>query len=143
VIVNDVERLVLAGGRVDRLERSRNVIGLEQRPLDVLGMRSVEQRMNLGSLARARGAEELDLVTLLDERIAEQGHNELDPAIAGWRNRDPWRREHCDPEASVLRALDALAIRHVAPLGGKLDHVVAVVRSSAWSRRRHDQATRP
>jgi hypothetical protein len=48
VVVQHVEGPSGLRCRVDRREGERNVIGLEQRALDVLRVRGLKQRMNLG-----------------------------------------------------------------------------------------------
>jgi hypothetical protein len=103
VVVDQIERTAGARLFVEHVERAAHVIRLEQRPLDRLRMRFLEHRPDLGLRPRAGRAEELDVVAAVDQRVGQQCHHLLDPAVARWRDGDPRRRQHRDP-AGVLGA---------------------------------------
>ena len=119
MIVDDIERPGATLRLVERREGQRHVVGLEQRALDVLGMRGLEQRVDYGTGVRPGRTEQLDLVAVLDQRVAEQGNDELDAAVAGWRNRYPRRCKHRNMQARLRRALRPLSLRYSASIGGE------------------------
>jgi len=90
VVVDDVE---LPGHRVG-LEAVRHL--QVHTVLDLLeggaGEDCRKPRPRLGIAAREQG----DLMAALDQTLREQGHDELDAAVATWRQREPWRRDHPD-----------------------------------------------
>jgi len=96
VVVDDVERVVVGGGGVERPERAADMVGFEQRPLDALRMRRRQERPELGIRARARRTEELDVVPAVEERFGAQRDDLLDPSIARRGQGDPRRSQHCD-----------------------------------------------
>ena len=61
-------------------------------------MRGIEQRVHARGRARARRREQRHLMAAPHKRVAEQVDHRLDPAVAGRRDRDPWRREHRDAQ---------------------------------------------
>jgi hypothetical protein len=101
VVVHDVEA-VAASHPVDQLEGPRHVVGLVEGALDLVRVRDLEQRQHLGDRFRARRAEQRHRVAATDERLGERVDHRLDPAVTGRRNGDPGRREHRDPQRSLL-----------------------------------------
>ena len=61
-------------------------------------MRGIKQRMHACGRARARRREQRHVVAAPHKRVAQQIDHRLDPAVAGRRDRDPWRREHGDTQ---------------------------------------------
>jgi hypothetical protein len=96
VVVDDVVRAAVGGRRVDRRERARDVVGLELRLLDVVGMRLLEHGGHLDGRARARRREQRHVVAALRQPLAEQADDLLDSPVRGWRHRNPGRCQHRD-----------------------------------------------
>jgi hypothetical protein len=117
VVVHEVERGPRLRRCVDRPERAGDVIGLEQRSLDALRVRGLEQRPHRGARSRPRSAEQLDVVAAGDEGVAQEREDELDAAVPGGRDGDPGRRQHRDPPR-------ALGLRHRAGRRARLLHHV-------------------
>ena len=107
VVMQNVERQTLLGREVDLLPRPRDMVGLVQRGADLVRMSILQQRVHTSRRPRSRRGEQRHLMATLDQSLAQQGNDRLDPAVAGRRHLDPRRREDGDPQpisASVLGA---------------------------------------
>ena len=62
VVVQDVERATVRLGGVERGEGARDVVGLPAAPLDLVGVRVVQQRLHVGLGRRRRRREQGDVV---------------------------------------------------------------------------------
>ena len=82
VVVDYVEAFTLAG-EVDLVECLCDVVDLEQRALDRVRMRLIENRHNGRPGDRARSAEQRHVVPSTDERLGQCADHRLDAAVAG------------------------------------------------------------
>jgi hypothetical protein len=101
VVVDDVEGL---GGGVDGVEGARDVIGLVDRLLDLVGVRLVERGLDLGGGTRPGGGIHRHLMASLDQLPAQELHDLLDATIAGWWHGNPRRGENGDLHPMSLPA---------------------------------------
>ena len=63
---------------------------------------------SVGLGARPAAREQRDVVAGVDETVGEQRHDELDPAVAGRRDREPHRGDDCDPHRARRLMPDAV-----------------------------------
>ena len=97
VIVHNVE----AGGAhafaVDPAEHRTHVGRLDQRVLDLIGVRLVQHLHHARIRLRVRRRVQGDVVPPGHQALTQQPHYLLDSAVGGRRNRDPRWRHHRDP----------------------------------------------
>ena len=99
VIVHDVVGLPLLARHVDGAERACDMVGLDPGDLDLVGVRRLEDRDDIGGRLGAARGEQRQVVTGGDEAVAQQPHDLFDAAVGGGRDRDPGRGKHRDAES--------------------------------------------